>query len=86
MDILIWKTFGTVSDRQGRKTVEPQKVRGERRISRRDRRRSVSEGLVVSLSIREEKRQNPDRRHSAAEEPHFPAQGTKGSLFDNNSV
>jgi hypothetical protein len=36
----------------------------ERRRNREDRRKSVRDGVVVSLSHREDRRVNPDRRRS----------------------
>lgn len=75
VEILLWKTLATVKDRLDKLIVPSRKVRSNRRVSKKDRRRSVNDGLVVSLSTRVEKRKNPDRRHHDAETPHFQVQG-----------
>lgn len=71
MEIFVWKTLCTLSDRLGKQAAAIQKARSNRRLCRKDRRRSVNDGLVVTLSTREERRQNQDRRH---------ASGTQGFL------
>jgi hypothetical protein len=72
MEIFIWKALSTIFDRRGKQIASPRKVRSNRRVSRNDRRRAEDDGLVVTLSTREEKRQNPDRRQTADEhEQHF---------------
>jgi len=75
VEILLWKTLATVKDRLDRLMVPSRKARSNRRVSKKDRRRSVNEGVVVTLSTREEKRKNPDRRNHATVEPHFQVRG-----------
>ena len=86
MEICIWKALGMVKDRASKQGITPRKERGNRRTNRQDRRHSVSDGLCVSLSTREEKRKNPDRRRQTAdgELPQFFVE--RGTLFDENSV
>ena len=62
MEILVWKALETVRDRLGRLAAGHRKYKSNRRASRLDRRRSVNEGVIVTLSTREERRHNPDRR------------------------
>lgn len=66
MEIFVWKAFEMVRDRLGKLAAATHKFRSNRRASRQDRRRSVNDGVIVTLSTREERRHNPDRRHSEA--------------------
>lgn len=75
MEILLWKALATVKDRLEKLMVPSRKARSNRRVSKKDRRRSVNEGLVVTLSTREEKRRNLDRRNHNTAEPHFQVKG-----------
>lgn len=62
MEIFVWKTLCAVGDRLGKQAAATYKVRSNRRLCRHDRRRSVNDGLVVTLSTRPERRHNQDRR------------------------
>lgn len=62
MEIFVKKTSDTLQDRRGEQGKKPKKFKFDRRRSRQDRRQSVLEGVVVSLSSREEKRKQQDRR------------------------
>jgi len=62
MEIFVWKTFETFKDRLARLAEAPRKFKRNRRTNRKDRRRSVNDGLIVTLSTRKEKRHNQDRR------------------------
>lgn len=64
MEIFVWKAFETVRDRLGRQAVAPRKFLSNRRTSRQDRRRSNNDGLIVTLSTREEKRHTAERRQN----------------------
>ena len=62
VEIFVWKALETFRDRLGKLAAGPRKFAANRRTSRRDRRRSVNDGIIVTLSTREEKRRNQDRR------------------------
>lgn len=68
MEIFVSKTSDMVQDRKGEQPKKSKKNRFDRRKNRIDRRQSVQEGVVVSLSYREEKRNQSDRRQEGAEE------------------
>lgn len=59
-----------------------------RRIERRnkpyDRRRSVRDGVIVTLSFKKDRRKNPDRRHVQTSGGLVPADNSKGSIYDAN--
>ena len=62
MEILVWKALETLRDRLGKLAAGHRTFKANRRASRLDRRRSVNEGVIVTLSTRAERRRNPDRR------------------------
>lgn len=64
MEIFVWKALETVRDRLGKLAEAPRKFMSNRRANRKDRRRSVNDGVIVTLSTREEKRHNSDRRQN----------------------
>ncbi len=66
MEIFVWQALETFKDRLGKLVSAPRKFMSNRRASRKDRRRSVNDGVIVTLSTREEKRHNQDRRHQEA--------------------
>lgn len=72
MEIFVWKTLESVWDRLGKLAAAPRKFMSNRRASRQDRRRSVNDGVIVTLSTREEKRHNRDRRQNAVTLQRFP--------------
>lgn len=47
----------------------------ERRKAVLDRRKSVNEGLIVSLSVKKDRRSGPDRRKSSTPSPVAPQEG-----------
>ena len=69
MEIFVSKTSDMVQDRQAKQPKKPKKNRSDRRKNRSDRRQSGQEGVVVSLSYREENRGQQDRRQVIAYEP-----------------
>lgn len=66
MEIFVWKAFEMVRDRLGKLAAATRKFKSNRRASRQDRRRSVNDGVIVTLSTREERRLSTDRRHGEA--------------------
>ena len=66
MEILVWKAFEMVRDRLGKLAAATRKLKSNRRASRQDRRRSVNDGVIVTLSTRQERRHSTDRRHREA--------------------
>lgn len=80
MDIFVNRLF---SSRDQKKEEPPRrgrrKKRRERRRSGRDRRKAVNEGVVVSLSIKNDRRSHRERRrHSGEVEFHLPEKREKG--------
>ena len=53
------------SDKRRRAPLEKRKLKN-RRKNKTDRRRSVRDGIIVTLSGQPERRQQPDRRRSTA--------------------
>ena len=66
MEIFVWKTLETVRDRLSKLAAGTRKFKANRRASKVDRRRSVNDGLIVTLSTRKERRHNRDRRQHDA--------------------
>lgn len=66
VEISVWKALETFRDRLGKLAAAPRKFLANRRTGRLDRRRSVNDGIIVTLSTREEKRRNQDRRQREA--------------------
>lgn len=66
MEIFVWKSLETFRDRLGKVAGATRKFMSNRRTNRTDRRRSVTDGIIVTLSTREEKRRNRDRRQHEA--------------------
>ena len=67
MDIVvIGSTTVRNEDREKRATRVPEKngTQVDRRRNREDRRKSVRDGVSVSLSFRKERRRQPDRRRT----------------------
>ena len=56
----------------------------ERRNKPYDRRKSVREGVIVSLSFKKDRRKNHDRRNVQAPGGLVPADNSKGSIYDVN--
>ncbi|WP_321493961.1 hypothetical protein [uncultured Desulfobacter sp.] len=56
----------------------------ERRNKPYDRRKSVREGVIVTLSFKKDRRKNPDRRYIHASGGLVPADNSKGSIYDVN--
>ena len=73
MEIFVWKAFEMVKDRLGKLASYPGKLVSNRRASRKDRRQSINDGVIVTLSTRQEKRHNRDRRQNAATLQRFPS-------------
>ena len=67
MDIFVNRTFSSKDQREEQPKQGRRKKKKERRRAGRDRRKSVNEGLVVSLSIKNDRRTYRDRRRHAAE-------------------
>ena len=68
MDIFINRTSSAVEKKAEQRHTATQEKKKDRRRSVRDRRKSVNEGLVVSLSVRNERRSHRERRqHSGLE-------------------
>lgn len=86
MEIFIWKALGMVREKMSKLSVAPRKERGNRRTNSRDRRRSVCDGLSVSLSTREDKRKIPDRRRLTTDGQQLIFPRGRGTLFDEGSV
>lgn len=64
-DIIIGGTAPVKMDSSEEQTTAPhagKKVRRDRRKNKQDRRRSVREGIFVSLSVKNEQRSGIDRR------------------------
>lgn len=53
----------------------------DRRKAPYDRRKSVRDGVIVTLSFKKERRKTPDRRFSASGRP-LPTGDSKGSDYD----
>lgn len=53
----------------------------ERRKTRYDRRKSVRDGVIVTLSFKKDRRKTPDRRLQASAKP-VPADDPKSSGYD----
>ncbi|MDD5758861.1 MAG: hypothetical protein PHI06_07235 [Desulfobulbaceae bacterium] len=64
MEIFVWKSLETFRDRLGKMAGATRKFMSNRRSNRTDRRRSVNDGIIVTLSTREEKRRKRDRRQN----------------------
>ena len=67
MDIVVIGSSQLKNEEPRKKTTRTPTRKGrslERRRNRTDRRRSVRDGIVVTLSYREERRKQPDRRGS----------------------
>jgi hypothetical protein len=62
MEIFVWKALETFGDRLGKMAGATRKFLSNRRASKKDRRRSVNDGVIVTLSTRREKRRNSERR------------------------
>ncbi|WP_320045168.1 hypothetical protein [uncultured Desulfobacter sp.] len=56
----------------------------ERRNKPYDRRKSVREGVIVTLSFKKNRRKNPDRRDIQTSGGLVPADNSKGSIYDVN--
>lgn len=84
MDIFVNRTFSPKDQREEQPRQGRRKKKKERRRAGRDRRKSVNEGLVVSLSIRDDRRSYRDRRQHAGEidfEVPEPEEKTKKKSF-----
>jgi len=64
VEIFITKTSDLIKDRQREPKKKPRKNQFDRRRSNLDRRQDGQDGVVVTLSSREEKRQQLDRRQT----------------------
>lgn len=67
MDIVLIGSSRVVDDERKKQMVRVPRPSGrfvERRRNRQDRRKSVRDGVVVSLSYPNDRRVNPDRRRS----------------------
>ena len=51
-----------IMDSQERRNTFFQKFKRDRRKNKKDRRRSVRDGVIVTLSFKADKRKGPDRR------------------------
>ena len=54
----------------------------DRRNKQYDRRKSVRDGVIVSLSFKKDRRKNPDRRHVQSSGGFVSANNSKGSIYD----
>ena len=63
MDIFVNRMHSPTDQKEGKPKPKRREKRRERRKAGRDRRKSVNEGLVVSLSIRNDRRTYRERRH-----------------------
>ena len=63
MDIFVNKMHSPTDQKEGKPKPRRREKRRERRKAGRDRRKSVNEGLVVSLSNRNDRRTYRERRH-----------------------
>ena len=78
MDIFVDRPSSTSEKKEEKRQPSRPGKRRERRKGGRDRRRSVNEGLVVSLSVREERRSFRERRRDRFPEEtefHLPKKG-----------
>ncbi len=81
MDLLVNRTFAATDEKQRRQSPGRRKKREkDRRRAKQDRRRSVSSGVIVSLSGDRERRSCPDRRGRLAPGPDFTAILREGLL------
>jgi len=62
MDIFVKGTSSATEKKEEKRLIRQQDKKRERRRAQRDRRKSVNEGLVVSLSASGERRHLRDRR------------------------
>jgi len=70
MEIFVNRTFSAADEKKEKRTpLRARLQRRERRQKNRDRRRSVNEGLIVTLSVENERRSRGDRRKVNSEKP-----------------
>jgi len=65
MDIYVGKISGGFSGKKRNPNIEMLKEKRERRKARADRRKSVRDGVIVSIVSRNDKRTGKDRRNAA---------------------
>ncbi|MGD9826505.1 hypothetical protein [Desulfobacter sp.] len=53
----------------------------DRRKASYDRRKSVRDGVIVTLSFKKDRRKSPDRRFQASGRP-VPTNDSRGSIYD----
>jgi len=71
MDIFVKGTSSPTEKKEEKLLLRRRDKKKERRKAQRDRRRSVNEGVVVSLSAKGERRRLPDRRQQNSTETVF---------------
>ena len=79
MDIFVNRASSASEKKEEQRPPCRQEKRRDRRKGGKDRRRSVNEGVVVSLSVRNERRSYRERRqqHPIETEFHFPGAAEK---------
>lgn len=84
MDIFVNRTFSPRDQKEEQPNLGDRKKKRERRRSGRDRRKTANDGVVVSLSISNDRRSQRERRQRSGEIefrlPEKMEKGKKGSF------